>query len=489
MPLNLSNRDQSSGYLFYNRRLRAAITRFSVRMKHDDRKQQAAVVLSMVFVLIGVAWMTLLHFMKPAGLIGQDALVGNRETGQVYARIDGRLYPALNLTSARLVTGSAADPVWVTGPEIARHPTGPLIGIPGVPDEFVTPPTRTSAWTVCDTAPRRGAHTRPRVTVIAGPLPDTDRSESIGGDRAVLVTHRDVTYLLWAGQRARIDPADRAVTLNLGLDPGVTQPIEISTALLDAIPVTEPLTMPVVAGAGEPSTWLAGTPVGSVLATRDAAGTVTGFYVLLPEGVQQISGFVADLLRTGRSGDPQPITPDALVHIPVVDVLDVDHYPAGRLSFVDTAAAPVTCLQWSKQTGDPQATVTLRSGPGLPVAPGDEARLVNLVRDDRSPDSVEADQTLLLRGAATLVVTTSAARTSDSRESLYALSAQGVRFGIQWDQQTLQALGIDPAAAVQAPWPLLRTFAAGPAISRDAALLARDTLGGAVVGVPTGPGS
>ena len=45
MPLNLSNRDQNSGHLFYNRRLRAAITRYSVRMKHDDRKQQAAVAL------------------------------------------------------------------------------------------------------------------------------------------------------------------------------------------------------------------------------------------------------------------------------------------------------------------------------------------------------------------------------------------------------------------------------------------------------------
>ena len=50
MPLNLSNRDQNSGHLFYNRRLRAAITRFSVRMKHDDRKQQAAVALSIVLV-------------------------------------------------------------------------------------------------------------------------------------------------------------------------------------------------------------------------------------------------------------------------------------------------------------------------------------------------------------------------------------------------------------------------------------------------------
>lgn len=97
MPLNLSNRDQNSGHLFYKRRLRAAITRFSVRMKHDDRKQQAALALSIVFVLLGCGWMALLHFMKPAGLAGRSAIVGNRDTGAVYARIDGRLYPALNL--------------------------------------------------------------------------------------------------------------------------------------------------------------------------------------------------------------------------------------------------------------------------------------------------------------------------------------------------------------------------------------------------------
>ena len=112
MPLNLSNRDQNSGHLFYNRRLRAAITRFSVRMKHDDRKQQAAVVLSIVFVLIGCGWMALLHFMKPAGLVGQSSIIGNRDTGALYAKIDGRLYPALNLTSARLATGNSASPTF-----------------------------------------------------------------------------------------------------------------------------------------------------------------------------------------------------------------------------------------------------------------------------------------------------------------------------------------------------------------------------------------
>ena len=67
MPLNLSNRDQNSGHLFYNRRLRAALTKFSVRMKHDDRKQQAALAMSVVLVGLGCAWMVLLQAIKPLG--------------------------------------------------------------------------------------------------------------------------------------------------------------------------------------------------------------------------------------------------------------------------------------------------------------------------------------------------------------------------------------------------------------------------------------
>lgn len=100
MPLSLSNRDQNSGHLFYNRRLRAATTRFSVRMKHDDRKQTAALALSMVLVAIAAGWMMLLNVLKPTGIVGDSAIIGDRDSGALYARIDGRLYPALNLTSA-----------------------------------------------------------------------------------------------------------------------------------------------------------------------------------------------------------------------------------------------------------------------------------------------------------------------------------------------------------------------------------------------------
>lgn len=487
MPLNLSNRDQNSGHLFYNRRLKAAITRFSVRMKHDDRKQQAAVVLSIVFVLIGVGWMALLHVMKPAGLAGQSSIIGNRDTGAIYARINGRLYPALNLTSARLAVGNPAPITWVKAGEIAKYPTGPMIGIPGVPDSLAVTANTTSAWSVCDTAATRGTGAPPVVTAIAGELSPLGRAAPMAPAQAVLVTHQGETYVIWGGHRSRIDPTDRSVTFNLGLDPGVTYPVEISNALFDAMPSTEPVVVPLIPEAGTPSRWLPGSPVGSVLQTRDAGGAVNGFYVLLPDGVQKITSFVADLLRTADShgsATPMLISPDKLIHIPVVDALDVDYYPAGRLNFVDTSANPVTCVAWRKQTTDPQATITIVSGRGLPVSISMDSRLVRLVRNDRDSNSVEADQTLQLPGAANFVATTSGLATATSRESLYWISPQGVRYGIQWDDRTLQALGLDPRLAVQAPWPIVRTFAAGPAISRESALLARDTITGDGVVAP-----
>ena len=478
MPLNLSNRDQNSGHLFYNRRLRAAITRFSVRMKHDDRKQQAALALSLVFVVLGCGWMALLNVMKPAGLVGQSPIVGNRDTGALYAKIDGRLYPALNLTSARLATGTAATPAWVKPAEIGKYPTGPMIGIAGIPDDLTVSGNPVSAWAVCDTAPSRGSGEAPTVTAIAGEL-SGDRAEAMSGPRALLATHRGATYLIWNGQRSRIDPADRSVTFNLGLDPATTRPVELSTALFDAMPATEPLVVPTIPEAGTPSRLLPGSVVGRVLETQDANGQVSGFYVLLPNGVQKVTAFVADLLRTANSQGattPELVSPDKLVDIPDVDVLDVDFYPTGKLQFIDSDANPVNCVSWTKQSTDPQATITVINGRGLPTRADLDSRIVTLVRDARDPDSVEAQQTLTVPGAANFIATTGGAVNADTRESLYWVSPQGVRYGIEWEPNTLQALGIDPLRAVQAPWPIVRTFAAGPVISKANALLARDTI-------------
>jgi hypothetical protein len=80
------------------------------------------------------------------------------------------------------------------------------------------------------------------------------------------------------------------------------------------------------------------------------------------------------------------------------------------------------------------------------------------------------------RSAPNLVMATSAAAAADSKESLWWLSDQGVRYGIELDDQTLKALGVSPASALQAPWPLIRTFPPGSTLSRQDALTQHDTL-------------
>ena len=131
------------------------------------------------------------------------------------------------------------------------------------------------------------------------------------------------------------------------------------------------------------------------------------------------------------------------------------------------------------------------SGAGLPTPQEFDPRIVELVRGANDVESVEAQQTLVLPGAANFVASTAAGITADTRESIFWVSPQGVRYGIERDQSTLAALGVDPVRAVQAPWPILRTFAPGPAISRSAALLARDAIqpAGRAAALPQSGGS
>ena len=80
-----------------------------------------------------------------------------------------------------------------------------------------------------------------------------------------------------------------------------------------------------------------------MLSVRDLQTDADNFYVLLRNGVQPISPFVASLLRSANSfGDELPVVvaPDRLASVPVVESLPVDYYPTTRLELVDTAVQP-----------------------------------------------------------------------------------------------------------------------------------------------------
>ena len=107
--------------------------------------------------------------------------------------------------------------------------------------------------------------------------------------------------------------------------------------------------VPAIPDAGALSNWLPDAVVGRVLETDDANGVASGFYILLPDGIQKITAFVADLLRTADSQGvtaPQVVSPDKVVGIPQVDA-QRRLLSDSEIEFVDTTANPVTCVGWT----------------------------------------------------------------------------------------------------------------------------------------------
>jgi type VII secretion protein EccB len=485
MALNLTSRLQVTAHYFWNRRNAAALSHHGVRLDYDpEQRRVSSLILGYMLVGILVALAALMAYIKPAGQVGTSAILANRDTGAIYVMVDGRLHPT-NLINARLIAGANDNPTFVKADEIAKYPQGPKVGIVGAPDEM---PIRTgldSQWAVCDTAPAATATSSagkdPVVTALGGPLTVGRRSAPLSMPNAILARHNDITFVVWDGHRSDIDLTNKSVALALGVDSAAPDPVPMSTALYDAIPATDPLVIPAIANAGQQAPWNLGNGavIGSVLSVREVQGS-DGLYVLLPNGVQHISPFVASLLRSANSfGDvaPVPVTPDKLATVPVVDSLPVAYYPATRLRLVDTTVNGTTCLAWAKGPTDKAARVTVLSGQGLPIAPELDDRIVPLIKDaPGDPTSAEANQAYIAPGATNLVMSTSGDPSSVSRDALWWISDQGIRYGIALDDSALKPLGITTSSAQQAPWALIRTFATGAALSAEDAKIQRDSV-------------
>src|ERR1700694_2777030 len=161
VALNLASRLQVSAHYFWNRRNAAALSHHGVSLEYDpDRRRRAALILGFTFALLAVALMFILSWFKPAGQVGQSRILADRDSGAVYVLVDGRLHPALNLPSARLIAGEASNPTFVKAEQLAQYPQGPTVGIVGAPSAMPVRTGDASQWALCDTAP----------TAIAGPV-------------------------------------------------------------------------------------------------------------------------------------------------------------------------------------------------------------------------------------------------------------------------------------------------------------------------------
>ncbi|NTY62526.1 type VII secretion protein EccB [Mycolicibacterium sphagni] len=482
--MNLASKTQVSGHYFLRRRLGFAFQRRSVRMQTDRmRTQRLVLMISALLAVLVMVGALVVGWLRPAGLVNDSKIVADRKLGTVFVSVDGRLHPALNLISAWLIAGQPAEPTFVSPDDLAKWPRGPLVGIEGAPTEppqVLTP--EVPRWAVCDTASDTMSG-RPVITGINGELTLGDRSREVTGDTAVVGSFNGQAYVIANGVRMPVDLTDRAVVEPLGLQTAGA-PVELSQAMVDALPAGRPLLAPSVPGSGAPSTVNLGTPAplanGSVVVSQDVASGKDQFFVVLPDGVQPVSSVVAAMLRQRDSfGIPQPprIAPDVLGDVPVRNVLDVTGYPDAPLKVVDWRAEPVLCVAWERGATDRQARQRFLVGRALPVKADQESHLVPLVLGSEEQGK-QADQVLLAGSPATWVSTTGASADSARRETLWLISESGARYGVPFDDDALQALGLKNTPPRLAPWPLLRVWPAGPELSRQAAMTMHDTLSG-----------
>jgi type VII secretion protein EccB len=479
--LGLSTRTQVTGYQFLARRTAMALTRWRVRMEIEPgRRQTLALVASVSAGLVTCLGALLWSFISPSGQINESPIIADRDSGALYVRVGDKLYPALNLASARLITGRPDNPHLVRSSQIANLPRGPLVGIPGAPSNFAPKTPTASSWLVCDTVAGStgvGAPSGVTVTVIDGTPDLSGHRQVLNGSDAVVLRYGDDAWVVRQGRRSKIDAMNRSVLLPLGLTPEqVSMAKPMSRALYDALPVGPELTVPEIPNAGTPATFAAAPgPVGTVIVTPQISGPQQ-YSLVLADGVQTLPPLVAQILQNaGGPGNNKPVTvePSALAKMPVVNKLDLSSYPDNPLNVMDIRENPATCWWWQKTSGENRARIQVVSGSTIPVAPKELSKVVSLVKADTT--GREADQVYFGPDHANFVAVTGNDPGAKTTESLWWLTDAGARFGVDDTREAREALGLKTAPSL-APWVALRLLPQGPTLSRADALVEHDTL-------------
>ncbi|MGW4741948.1 type VII secretion protein EccB [Nocardia xishanensis] len=461
MPAQLTTRAQVNGYRFLLQRYGHAIVRRDVRMLHDPmRIQFRSLITGVVLAVLVTAGCAILSFLRPQGQVGDAKIVMGSGSGALYAVVDGTLHPALNLASARLITGSGESPTSVKDGKLSSMPRGPLLGIPGAPAALPGPAdSGRSEWTLCEDA-TAGL----RSTVLAGAARLGPQVRAAARGEAVLATHDGATYLIYDGKHARVDKNNEAIVSALP-QLRALRPRPIGTGLLNASVAAPEIAVPVIPRAGEPSAVRGGEfAIGSVIRVQGAGGSTP--YVVLADGVQQISEFTEQVLRTSNSMGLTSIptlSPDAIRGIPVVDTLPVDEFPDGALTVVSADTDPVACVSWARGDGDQTARLQVLLGSRLPLA--DEIAPMTFVA------SAGADAAYLPASTGEFIQVTGIEPDSTRRDALFYVTDTGVRFGIP-DTATATVLGLTKPKL--APWQIVSQLPGGPMLDRQSALIARD---------------
>jgi type VII secretion protein EccB len=459
----LTTKVQVSGWRFLLRRLEHAIVRRDTRMFDDPllfySRSAALGILVSVLVLVGALAMA---YFKPQGKLGSGNLFVDRSTNQLYLMVSGQLHPVYNLTSARLVLGSPAEPTVVKAAELSKFPRGQSVGIPGAPYATPVASDPSSVWALCDTVSRADTvDPTVQTAVIAMPLLIDSSVDPLLPHEALLASYQGKDWIITKTGRHATDLGDRPLTSALGI-PVNAKPSPITTAMYNALPDAGSWQVPPIPGAGGPNTF--GLPdelvIGSVFQVHAHSGPQ--YFVVLPDGVAPVNANTAVALRATQSYGL--VTPPAIVSSLVVRVPESVYpspLPDENITIVSRPSDPTLCWEWDRRPGEQSAKTSVITGRHLPISPS---------ALNQGIKQIEGTATIYTDGGKFVQL-----QSPDPRygESLYYVDPQGVRYGLP-DTETAKALGL--SSPKSAPWAIIRLLVDGPVLSKEAALLEHDTL-------------
>jgi type VII secretion protein EccB len=472
-------RAQVDAYRFGLRRMDAALVRRDPVPLHEDiRGQRRTVAAGLVLAILGLAVAAVYGLVVPSPDWHQQTIVVGRQSGALYVVANRKqLVPVANLAAARLVLAAISpdrtesgrvSPTVVEDSTLTDAPRTAAAAVPGAAAALPGAGAGLGAqWAVCDEISTESgrAVALSGTTVVAGVAP---QGRPMDGDRALLVRGTaGSVYLVHHGKRQRVELSDRRVAAAFDLSGRAPRPA--ADPLLDAIPEAAPLRMPDVGGLGDAAPGGVPGKVGDVVRSAPP-GAAARLYVLLADGVQEVSAPVAALLQSANpdasGGEPPVVRWDQLTTLPNRAVLDVADYPAGPLRLLDAAEAPTVCLSFAAADG--KQAPELLVGPG-PPSPGDRAPTRLAQADGPGP---RLDAVYLQAGQGAAVRAVALGHPADTGP-LWLISDTGVAYGVP-DPESAAALGISGATA--APEVLLRLLPTGEPLSLAAARRTVDVL-------------
>jgi type VII secretion protein EccB len=274
-----------------------------------------AVIVTALFVIWGLLGHTGGSLQYQPGL-----LVLDKQTGQPYVFCQNReLCPVLNYASARLALDNpTVTQETVSQASLDKFPRGPLIGIAGLPPLPVASQLVRQPWSVCTQTALGPAGTQTTTTVAAG-IPTG--GSGLGG-RALLAQPLagGQDWLIWNAERLPIQQAELSVLSS-------QVPVSVPAVWLNALPEGPAFAPPLITGQGGTVTGPAGpVHVGQVYQVTVVAGT-TQYYVMLADGLAQITRTQAALL----SSEPGAPTQATLTLSQVSGHRSASTVPAGGL--------------------------------------------------------------------------------------------------------------------------------------------------------------